>query len=195
MTVKKIIILIVLLIPAFFNSCSILDQAAEVDRFANSKFKILNVEVVNIAGVDVSNIKNQTDLNMGDIMTLTGKMFSGGLPTKIRAYIEVENTSSQKAAFSGMEWKLLMKQTEYTNGSVTNRVEVMPYSKAVFPVNADIDLLKVLQSESLPEILNVALNMNDSEAINKLGIELKLKPYFKTSTGTIKYPGYFNLKP
>ena len=195
MTVKKILILIILLIPAFINSCGILDQAAEVDRFANSKFKILNVEILNIAGVDVSNIKNQSDLNMGDIMTLSGRMFSGGLPTKLRAYIEVENTSSQKAAFSGMEWKLLMKQTEYANGSVTNRVEVEPYSKTVFPVNADIDLLKVLQSESLPEILNVVLNMDDTEAINKLGIEFKLKPYFKTSTGTIKYPGYINLKP
>lgn len=195
MTLKKILIIIILLLPVFINSCGILDQAAEVDRFANSKFKILKVEVVNVAGVDVSNIKNQSDLNMGDIMTLTGKMFNGGLPTKIKAYIEVENTSSQKAAFSGMEWRLLMKQTEYTSGSVNNRVEVMPYSKTVFPLNADIDLLKVLQSESLPEILNVVLNMDDAEAINKLGIELKLKPYFKTATGLMKYPGYFNLRP
>jgi hypothetical protein len=193
--VKKIIVLVVLIIPFIVNSCGILDQAGEYQRFVNSNFRLVNVEVLNISGVDVRNIKNASDLNMGDIMTLTGKMFNGGLPTKLKVNLEVENTSSKKASFSGMEWKFLMKDIEYTSGTLNKGVEVMPYSKKRFSVDANIDLLKILQSESLPQILNVVFNMDDREELKKLGLELKIKPYFNTASGQIKYPSYFTLKP
>ena len=193
--VKNITIILVVIITVLGQSCGLLNQAGEYERFVNSNFTLSYVEVVEIGGVDVSDIDNKAGLNVGDIMTLTGRMFSGGMPSRLKAYIKVENNTDEIAAISGMEWKLLMKDVEYANGLIDNRVEVKPHSSKTFPVKADVDLLKVLQSESLPQILKVVFNINDVEEVKKLGIELKIKPYYKSGTKLKKYPGYISLKP
>lgn len=192
---KNITILIVVIITILNQSCGLLNQAGEYERFVNSTFTLSYVEVLEIGGVDVSDIDNKAGLNVGDIMTLTGRMFSGGMPSKLKAYIKVENNTDKIAAIAGMEWILLMNGVEYANGVIDDRVEVKPFSSKIFPVRADVDLMRVLESESLPQILKVVFNINDTEAFNKLGVELKIKPYYRSGTNLKKYPGYIILKP
>lgn len=183
------------MIAVFAQSCGLLNQTGEYDRFVNSNFTFSHVEAIEIGGVDLSDVDEKTGLNAGDIMTLTGRVFSGGLPSKLKVYIEVENNTDKMAAISGMDWKLFMKDVEYANGVIENRVEVKPYSSKTFPVKADVDLMKILQSESLVQILKVVFNINDIDAVKKLDIELKIKPYYKSGTKMKKYPGYISLKP
>lgn len=192
---KNITILLAVIITALGQSCGLLNQAGEYERFINSNFTLASVNVIEIGGVDLRDIDDKAGLNVGDIMTLTGRMFSGGMPSKLKAYIKVENNTDEIAAIAGMEWKLFMKDVEYANGVIDDRVEVKPHSSKTFPVQADIDLLKVLQSESLPQILKVVFNINDVEEVKKLDIELKIKPYYKSGTKLKKYPGYISLKP
>jgi hypothetical protein len=193
--VKRLNFILILIVAVIYQSCSLLNQAGEYERFISSSFKLVNVEIVEIGGVDLDGIQNKAALDVGEIMTLTGRMFSGGMPTKLRANIEVTNNSPEIAAISGMEWKLNMKDTQYATGVVENRVEVQPNSKTIFQVNTEIDLLKVLQSESLPQILQVVFNMDDYEQMKKLDLELKIKPYYKSGSGMKEYPGYITLRP
>jgi len=183
------------MIAIFSQSCGLLNQAGEYERFVNSDFILTNVEIVEIGGVDLDDIDDNAELNVGDILTLTGRMFSGEMPTKLKVFIEVHNNTNEIAAIAGMDWKLLMKDVEYANGIIDNRVEVQPNSSKIFPVNADVDLLKVLQSESLAQILTVVFNIDDTEEVKKLGVELKIKPYYKSGAKLKKYPGYITLKP
>jgi hypothetical protein len=193
--VKRLNIILIIVVVVIYQSCSLLNQAGEYERFISSNFKLVNVEIVEIGGVDLDGIQDKAALDVGEIMTLTGRMFSGGMPTKLRANIEVTNNSPEIAAISGMEWKLNMKDTQYATGVVENRVEVQPNSKTVFPVTTEIDLMKVLQSESLPQILQVVFNMDDYEQMKKLDLELKIKPYYKSGSRMKEYPSYITLKP
>lgn len=183
------------MIAVFSNSCGLLNQAGEYDRFVNSNFTLSSVEIIEIGGVDISEVDDKAGLNVGDIMTLTGRVFSGEMPSKLKVYIKVDNNTDEVAAISGMDWKLFMKDVEYANGIIDRRVEVKPYSTKIFPVKADVDLMKILKSESLPQILKVVFDINDIEAVKKLDIELKIKPYYKSGTKLKKYPGYISLKP
>jgi len=177
------------------NSCSILNQAGEYERFIGSSFSLQNVEATELAGIDITDMADNQSLNAGDIMTLTGRLFSGSMPLKMNVYIEVNNINDKVAAISGMDWKLIMGETEYASGSLDNRIEVQPYSKKVFKVKTQVDLLDVMNSESLPQIIKVARNINDEEEVKKLDIKLKIKPYYKSSSGLKKLPTYITLRP
>jgi len=193
--VNRITILSVLMILVFVQSCGLLNQAGEYNRFVNSTFKLEYLQILEIGGVDVSEMYSKSDLNVGEMLTLAGRVFSEEMPAKIKVYIEIENTSNEMAAISGLEWKLLMKEVEYANGILEDRVEVEPNSKVIFPVDAEIDLMKVFKSESLFDILKLVFNINDEEQLRNLQLELKIKPYYKSGSGLKKYPAYISLKP
>lgn len=192
---KIIRISLIFLVLVIINSCSILNQAGEYERFIGSSFTLINVEATELGGVDISDLNDSQSLNAGDIMTLTGRLFSGNMPLKLNVFIEVNNINDKMAAISGMDWKFMMGETEYAAGSFDNRIEVKPYSKKVFKVNTQLNLLDVLNSGSLPQIIKVARNINDEEEVKKLDIKLKIKPYYKTSSGIKKLPTYITLKP
>lgn len=192
---KHIVIVLLALVLVFANSCTLLNQAGEYARFVSSNFSIEEVKILEIGGVDVTKTNSKSDLNAGEMLTLAGRAFSGEMPTKLKVYIEVENTSNEIAAISGLEWKILMKGVEYANGIVDDRVELAPYATKVFQLKADVDLLKVLRSESLFNILKVVFNPDDQEQMKELGLELKIKPYYKSGLELKKYPGYISLKP
>ncbi|NOY49674.1 MAG: hypothetical protein GXO88_03790 [Chlorobi bacterium] len=186
---------LLLVVGLIINSCSILNQAGEYDRFVNSVFTLKSVKALELGGVGLSGINDKSSFNAGDIMTLTGRLFSGSMPAKLMAEIEVRNNTDKIAAISGMEWKLLLKDQIYATGQVDDRVEVKPNSSKTFKLRADVDLLKVLSSESLPQIIKVVTNINDARELKKLGVELRIKPYYKSGANIKKYPGYISLKP
>jgi len=192
---KRIVFLLVFAAFTLLPSCGLLNQAGEYERFVNGNFTLLEIEVLEIGGVEINELNDASNLNAGDMITLVGRMFSGELPSKLRARVEVENTAGERAAISGLEWRLLMKGKEYANGVVDKEVIVEPHSKKEFPLKAEIDFRAVMQSESLPQILKVVFNMDDKEEIKKLDIELKIKPYYKSGGKTKEYPGFITIRP
>ncbi len=192
---KHPILTFLLVITFFINSCGILNQAGEYERFMNSIFTLKSVKVLELGGVDMSGINDKSSFNAGDIMTLTGRLFSGNMPAKLMVEIEVRNNKDKIAAISGIEWELLLKDQVYATGQVDDRVEVKPSSSRTFKLRADVDLLKVLSSESLPQIIKVVTNINDARELKKLGVELRIKPYYKSGANKKKYPGYISMKP
>lgn len=186
-------VLIILLL--FGQSCGLLNQAGEYERFVNGNFSLLELEVQEIGGINLSEVSDADGMDAGEMLTLVGRMFNGNMPAKLEAIVEVENTAGEMAAISGLEWRLLMKGNEYANGIVDQEVEVEAYSKKAFPVKAEFDFMSVLQSESLPQILTVVFNMNDAEEVKKLDIELKIKPYYKSGSKIKEYPGFITIRP
>lgn len=186
---------LILVLAIVINSCGIFNQAGEYERFINSNFELINLEATELGGVDLTEIKDNESFSAGDIMTLTGRLFSDNMPLKLNAYIRVINYSDKMAAISGMEWKLFLGNDEYSSGSYDDRIEVKPFGKEDFNVKAQFNLLDILNSEALPQIIKVARNINDQEEIKKLDIKLKIKPYYKTSSGIKKLPTYITLRP
>jgi len=190
--VKKVLFLIVVIL---IQSCGLLNQTGEYERFVNSTFSLKAVDIIELGGVDMSEISEETKLNVGDIMTLTGRLFSGNMPAKLTATVEVKNNTDKIAAISGMDWIFMKDEEEYARGVVDERVEVDPYKTKDFKVKADIDLKKILKLESLPQILNLVFNMKDPSVLSDMGIVLKIKPYYKSGSKVKKYPAYISLKP
>lgn len=178
-----------------FSSCNILEQAQEYERFIQCNFSLSNIEVLEISGVDISSLSSKGDIGMMDMMNITKQLFSSNFPAKLSIDLKASNKDIQQASIAGLDWKILMDGEELASGLVDQEVLVKPQSSTTFPVIVQVDLMRLLRSESLGKIMAFAFGENQYEEISKLGAEINIKPYYKTKSGIKKYPGYLTIKP
>lgn len=176
------------------SSCSVLEQAQEVQRFIQCDFALEKIQVLEVGGLQVANLKSPEDIGFLNMMSLTNQVLNGTLPAKISIGIRASNNNTATASVAGFEWKLLMKGENYLNGEIDRSVEVLPQSTAVFPVNVEMDLFKVLQRESVSTLLNFVFSENKAQELKNMGIGLKIKPYYKVGAEIQKYPGYLEIE-
>jgi hypothetical protein len=192
--IKSIVIPTVFLLM-FLPSCSVLEQAKEYERFINCKFSFYAIDVKEIAGISIEEFDNPEDLGLGQMMTITQMLFSGRLPAKIEITLKAENNAGEKAAIAGLDWMAMLKEEELLSGYVEHAVEVPANASVTFPVITDIDLMRLLQSESFQDIGAFVFGDKKKEELRKLGASLKIKPYYKVGSTIKKYPGYITIMP
>lgn len=176
-------------------SCGILNQANEAKQFALCEFSIIEVKLMKLGNVDVSEYKSADDVGLPDMLMLGQQFLSGKLSAKLSADIQIFNTQDTRAAISGLRWQLYMKGEEYGSGELTEYLEVLPGQIKDFTVVTDFDLLKMLTSEDLQSILDLVLDIENREKLEKLDISIRVKPYFKSGTTVKEYPGYITIRP
>lgn len=178
-----------------FTSCDVLEQMHEYERFIQCDFNLVNIQVLEIGGIDISSVGGKSDLGIIDMVAITNKIFSGEFPARISVNLKAKNNDIKKASIAGMDWRILMKEEEMLSGLVDRVVVVDPKASTDFPVIMEVDLIKLLKSESLPQIMAFAFGDNQYEELDKLGVEIKIRPYYQTNSGIKKYPGYLTIKP
>lgn len=182
-----------LIIVLFLASCGLISQARKMDRFAHCNFTVNTVTLERVAGVDMSHVKSVSDLNFNEMIALSSGLLSGNLPADILVSVKVINPSADKAAVSGMDWKLLQKQQVIATGQLTKPIAVSGHGRTSFDLPADVNLAKILQLNSVNQILSVM--SGDSKTLKKLGLTIQLKPYYKLDGKIKKYPGYLTITP
>ena len=192
---KKLIITLPLLFVMGLQSCSVLEQAREYERFIACDFSVAAVDIKELAGISMADLDGPDDLGIGQMMTITQRLFSGELPAKIEVGLKATNNNTQKAAITGMEWKAMLKDEELFSGYIEGEVVVLPNSATTFPVVASIDLMRLLQSDSFQEIGGFIFSPDKKAALRKIGATLKIKPYYKVGDNIQKYPGYLTIEP
>ena len=191
---KKIIVLLIS-ITIFASSCDVLNQFGEVSRFAQCDFQISNVQIVNLGGVDISNYSSSSDIGFSEMFIIGQKLFSGKLQSTLSVDILATNNHTLKAAISGLDWQLYMQNEQYGEGKIVDYVEVLPSQSTIFTVIINFDFLKLLQSESLQSIIDLVMDIENKEKLQKLDILLKIKPYYKSGKSIKEYPTYLNIRP
>ena len=192
---KKLFLAFFTLSLVTFSSCDVLEQVNEYNRFIQCDFSLVNIKVLEIGGIDISSLGDKGDLGIKDMMTITNMLYSGDFPAKMSVNLKAANKNPKKAAIAGMEWQLLMKGKNMLSGMVEKEIAVAPYGSTDFPVILNVDLFKLLKSKPLPQIMVFAFGNNQYEQLEKLGVEIKIKPYYHTGSGIKKYPGYLTIRP
>jgi len=191
---KKIIV-IFLTITIITSACDVLNQFSEVKRFAECDFYISDVKIINLGGIDISEYTSAGDFGFTEMLMLGQKLLTGKLPAIISVNVTAVNNQGSKAAISGLQWQLFMKDEQYGSSELNKYVEVLPSQTTVFPLSVNIDFLKLAQSESLQSIIDLVLDIENEEKLQKLDLLLKVKPYYKSGNSIEEYPGYLNIRP
>ncbi len=184
-----------LILVLFSSSCSLFKQTKEYERFVNSRFSVQEVKVLSIAGIDVSQKGKISDLNFSQMISLGLRFVKGDLPSVIKLTVQGQNTADKRAAISGMDWLLQAKSDTLATGVLNQPVTIPPGETILFPVKVNFNLSKLLKSGSLDQMLKIVLGDGGKAEYEKLGLVLKIKPWYRLGTKIKKSPIYLSIHP
>jgi hypothetical protein len=193
---KRIILLSGLLLALFATSCGVLRQTGELGRFAKSRFELVGFHPINIAGVDVSQKHHFSDLNVHEIFQMGKRFFSHDMPSQVALSIHATNPFLKPASIAGLSWIMLLQQDTLASGKVNQAVHIAALAETNFPLVVEFNLVRLMRSGSLDKVINLALNgSNNADNLQKLGLSIKIKPYYRQGKLIKQYPGYITIKP
>ncbi|MDR1681945.1 MAG: hypothetical protein LBS25_00940 [Candidatus Symbiothrix sp.] len=193
---KKICALLGIVLVLF--SCDVMKdlgrQAGGVLQLTQCKYAYNSISGVSLAGINLHNITNLTNLNPMDLVKLTSAFaISGGsLPVGFTLNLDVTNPGVQTALLSGLDYVMEIDGKQMTTGRIAQKVQIKGGQKAVLPINMAFDLKQVLSGESLSSIKNVALSLAGISG-HSSNVSLKLLPSFSVGNQIFKAPNYIPL--
>ncbi len=193
---KKTSLIIFLLIGIFFfSSCDVVKQIEELKRFAQCEFSLINIQIVEVDGINLKNVHSEKDFTMEQIYALGQSILNGKLPTTLSIALEAYNPNFKKAAISGLDWEVYLKNVQYASGKLKDRVEVLPQASAEFPLLIRINLMKIFTADSLNDIIALLADRNNKENIKKLELTVRLRPWYQIGQSIEPAPTFITISP
>ncbi len=175
-------------------SCKVMEQANEMKNFAKCEFRLKNIEAVTLAGVDVTNVDQFSDLSFPEASSISMEAMKGKMPLYFVLNVEVRNPNEEKASMNRFLWDLIIDDVLITKGKVIKDVKVPPAGGiSVLPIEVAVDLFNVLSGESADAVLNFAMNLS-GQGGQPSRVKLRAKPTIYIGMTEVKYPGFFTIE-
>jgi len=190
----KILLIALINFLVFFASCDVMQQVSQINNLTKCEFRIESVQHLNLAGINVQNINQLSDLNIFDAAKIAAALSSQQFPLDFTLNIEAKNPNTSAAGMTRIDWILLIDDIEMTRGIQDKQVTIPANNGIAFiPMQMHVDLQKALSGKSADAIINFALNLSGNG--NKpTRFTLKMKPTITVGGIPITYPGYLNVK-
>lgn len=191
---KKILLInLIFLVTIFLNSCELLNEVQKTATLSKCDFRVASAQNITLAGVNVQNIKQFSDLTILDGAKLTNAVLKNQFPLDLTVNVEGKNPNASPAGMTALDWILFIDNQQMTQGTL-NQAFTIPANNgtANIPMNMHFDLKQVLSGKSTDAIINFGLNL--AGAGNKPSrITMKLKPTINVQGFPITYPGYITI--
>jgi hypothetical protein len=187
---------ILLLAIIFFlpnHGCDVAQQAQQATNLINCDFRVLSLENINLAGINIQNKTSIKSLNLGDAAKIMTAVGGNTLPLSFKLNFEAKNPNISTAGLNKLEWILFIDDIQMTSGSVDKAFSIPPNNgTAVIPIQVGIDLKQVLKGKSLDAIINFGFNLV-GVGNKPTRIKAKLKPTIMIGNYPLTYPGYISV--
>ncbi len=187
---KRIISLFMLIIT--FSGCDVARQAQQASNLANCEFRILSVDHINLAGIELQNIQTISDLGMSDVARILGGFTSPTFPLSLQLNIEGRNPNEKPAGLNRLEWILFIDEIQMTTGILDKPFVIPSLGTLTVPVDVGLDLKQVLSGKSAMAMLNFCLNLAGT-GITPTRFKIKLKPTVIVAGKALTYPGFITV--
>lgn len=160
----------------------------ELTQLRNVKFTLGALTDVNLAGVQLDNIRNYSDINARDVLLLTSAFASRDLPLSFNLNVEAENPGDNKVAarLVRMDWTLFLEERETISGVIDQERTLNPGEPVTIPVNISLDLIEFF-SANARDLIELALSLRGQGGAPK-AVKLVARPVVDTILGPIRYP-------
>jgi hypothetical protein len=182
---------LILILP--FSGCGVARQAEQVSALANCEFRIISVENINLAGVELESIKSVSDLGMGDVARILAGFTSPTFPLSLQLNLEGRNPNTKVAGLNQLEWILFIDDIQMTSGFLGKPFSIPALGSANIPVEVGLDLKQVLSGRSATAMLNFCMNLT-GVGNTPTRFKIKLKPTVIIGGKALTYPGYITVK-
>lgn len=191
---KTLLYSFILVTISFFSSgCDILEQAQKMMNFTNCQFKVQSVDNVQLAGINVQNIKSLNDLNVLDAAKVMAMVATNSFPLTFNLNLQAKNPNTSAAGMNQLQWILFIDNIQMVSGNL-NKAVTIPANNGVanVPLAISVDLKQVLKGKTADAIMNFGLNL--AGAGNKpTRVTMKLKPTIMVGSYPLKYPDYITI--
>lgn len=182
-----------LLFALAFSSCGISEQVQQAKAFKGAQIRLASVEQATVAGIDVSKIRQPSDVSTVDKARLVAAYASGNVPLRMRVNLEIRNPNDEVAALNELDYIALIDGKEVAKGRSTERIEVAPGGTTMAPLTLESNLREVVGEESGDALANLVLGLADRDR-QPLRLTMRIRPTFITSNGRRIAPaGYINV--
>ena len=191
---KKQILVSLIAISLIFSGCEILDQVAQTASLARCEFRLKTVDQLRLAGVNIQQVNQLSDLSLMDAARITTALATGGsLPLTFTLNLEAKNPNTALAGLNRLDWTLLIDDIEMVSGVNEDRLEISPNGgTSVLPLSIAVNLKEALKGKSGDAIANFGLNL--AGAGNRpTRITLRAKPTIVVRGQSIAYPGFITI--
>lgn len=173
-----------------FDGCDVVQQAQQAVNLTNCDFRILSVQNITLAGINVQNYKSVKDLSITDLAKVTVAATKPTFPLTLQLNLEGLNPNASSAGLNKIDYILLIDNIQMTSGSLLKSFVIPPNNgTAIIPLQLSVDLKQALQGQSLDAIMNFGFNL--AGVGNKpTRITIKLKPTILIGPTELQYPGY-----
>ena len=194
MRITKTLLLASVSLLIFFTSCDVMQQVSQMSNLTKCDFRLESVQQLNLAGINVQNVKSISDLNMFDAAKIASAVGSQQFPLDFTLNIEAKNPNTSTAGMTKIDWILLIDDIEMTRGILDKQVTIPANNGiTIIPMKMHIDLQQALSGKSADAIINFGMNLAGTG--NKpTRFTLQMKPTITVSGFPITYPGYLNVK-
>ncbi len=192
-----ITLLILISAVAFtINSCNVVkDISNAITNISRLQFKLENVNNFRLAGIDISNKKSISDINVMDGLKLTNAFATKSFPAEFVLNVGALNPNDGKngsrqsdATISSLDYRLLIDDVPTISGDISAPITVPGSGQSInIPMRMALDLYKFFGDKGYESIANLAM------AVGGLGgsptrLKLDVRPTVKTTLGPITYP-------
>jgi LEA14-like dessication related protein len=153
-------------------SCSALQSALQI---VNCKYDIEGVSNPTVAGVNLNNIANISQIKAMDLVKLTAAFATKNFPLNVTINIKATNPGSMAATVQRLDWAIDLEQKEILNGAVNQTISVPANGgSTIIPVSVGTDLFQLFNGKTKDDLLNLAMNIaNIGESSSKISIRIK----------------------
>lgn len=190
---KKAALLPLMAILLLISSCDILRQIEEMQALSRCEFRIHSVTDIHLAGINVSQMQDISDVRPLDIMLLTNALLSNQLPLSFDLNLQVKNPNDQVASLNRLEWILFIDDMQMLEGTINERFTTGAGETAMLPVQIGFNLAEMLQGENADKIIDFGLGLAEDTG-QTTRVMVKLKPSVMVGQRSIMYPGWIEVR-
>lgn len=186
---KNRYLILVVLVASLMVACTSMN---ELVAFSKCDFNFKSVTDVRLANLDVSRLRNYSEMSPIDAIQLVSALGSGKLNLDLTVNVNARNNNPTKASLSGFDYILWIDDVQMLDGSMEQQFDIQPGASVNMPMRFSIDLWKVLRSESRDKILNFGFGLATKNA-DVSRVKLSLKPYLRVGDTVTKFPSYITI--
>jgi LEA14-like dessication related protein len=181
---KKLFKLIFAVIAlAMVTSCDLARQAQGAYNMVNCKYDFQSLTNLSVAGINPSN------MSLMDAPKIIG-LLSGSatsIPVACTVNLGVQNPNSTEASFNGLEYVLAIDGIDFTAGSVSQQLSVMPGQTGTLPLTMAFDVATLLKGESREAVAGIVKNLIGMGG-DPSKVTLNIRPSFDVSGYKVTSP-------
>lgn len=183
---KKTLIVLMATASVLFAGCAALTQLVNL---VNCKFNLANISDITWAGINLSNIRNVSDLSFSHLQKAATAIANRDFAVSANVNVNVKNETPNPAKLFAFDYDLLLENSPLASGQNKNHTyTINPNSIQTIPVPIKADIVSIIKNGQVGDVINFTRNLTDYGNGKESNVKIKLTPYAGTKENSVKLP-------